>query len=150
MRVIVQRVSFASVKVNEDIIGQIAGGLLVFVGVEEADNENDADWLMNKIRQLRIFNDDNGVMNLSVEEVKGELLIISQFTLYAKTKKGNRPSYIRAAQPEKAKVLYSYFVKRFSDMAGLKVQTGIFGAHMEVSSVNDGPVTIWMDTQNKE
>ncbi len=150
MRVVVQRVSSASVKVDDKITGQINCGCLIYLGIEEADEEADADWLVNKIRQLRIFNDDKGVMNLSVEEVNGELLIISQFTLHAKTKKGNRPSYIRAARPEKARLLYNYFIKQFSETTGLNVQSGVFGAYMEVLSVNDGPVTILVDTKNKE
>jgi len=150
MRVVIQRVSSASVKVDDEITGQINRGCLVYLGIEEADEETDADWLVNKIRQLRIFNDNKEVMNLSVEEINGELLIISQFTLYAKTKKGNRPSYIRAAQPEKALLLYKYFIGQLAKTTTLNVQSGIFGAHMEVFSINDGPVTILIDTKQKE
>ena len=150
MRVVVQRVTEATVKVAGKVAGQINRGCLIYLGIEDADDETDVDWLVKKISQLRIFDDEKGVMNLSLLDVNGEVLIISQFTLYAKTKKGNRPSYIRAAEPEKANQLYNYFIAEFSKTDNLKIQSGVFGAHMAVSSVNDGPVTILIDTKNKE
>ena len=150
MRVVIQRVAEAAVKVAGETVGQINRGCLIYLGIEDADDETDADWLVNKISQLRIFDDEKGVMNLSLLDVQGEVLIISQFTLHAKTKKGNRPSYIHAAKPEKAEKLYNYFIRQFSKNDKLKVQSGVFGAHMAVSSVNDGPVTILIDTKNRE
>ncbi len=150
MRAVIQRVSKASVTVNNKIRAEIGSGLLVFVGIEESDNDADIEWLGNKIVQLRIFNDSAGVMNLSVMESGGEIMVISQFTLHAKTKKGNRPSYIKAARPETAIPLYESFVKKLMQLSGKEVATGEFGAMMDVSLVNNGPVTIIIDTKNKE
>ena len=149
MRAVIQRVSEAAVIIEGAVHNDIGSGLLVLLGIEDADNHEDISWLVNKITGLRIFNDDAGVMNLSVEEVNGELLIISQFTLHANTKKGNRPSYIKAANPDKAVPLYEEFVKLISIKTGKQVKTGLFGADMQVSLVNDGPVTIIIDTKNK-
>lgn len=150
MRVVLQRVSSASVTVSEKIVGEIQKGLLVLVGIEDADTQEDIDWLVTKITQLRVFGDENGVMNLSVEEVRGDVLVVSQFTLHAATKKGNRPSYIKAARPEVAIPLYEKFVSTLENKLGKKVPTGIFGADMKVALLNDGPVTIIMDSKNKE
>jgi D-aminoacyl-tRNA deacylase len=150
MRVVIQRVTKASVSINNKIKSSIGHGLLVLIGIEEADSESDLEWLCNKIVQLRIFNDNNGIMNLSVKEIGGELMAVSQFTLHAKTKKGNRPSYIRAAHPDKAVPLYDLFVKRLSELTGKEVRTGEFGAMMHIEMVNDGPVTIIIDTKEKE
>ena len=150
MRAVIQRVSEASVKINQNLKGKIGVGLLVFVGFEEADTDEDIEWLAGKIVRLRIFNDEKGVMNLSVQEVDGEILLISQFTLHASTKKGNRPSYIKAAKPEIANSLYEKFIFQLEKELGKKIQTGEFGADMKVSLINDGPVTIIIDTKNKE
>ena len=150
MRVVIQRVSRASVMINKKIRSEIRNGLLVLTGIEESDNETDSEWLSNKIVQLRIFDDSNGIMNLSVLDTGGEILIVSQFTLHAKTKKGNRPSYIRAASPEIAIPLYDKFVERLSTLLGKEVQTGEFGAMMQIELINDGPVTIIIDTKEKE
>lgn len=150
MRVVIQRVSEASVSVKGAIIGACGKGLLVLVGIEESDTQEDIDWLSRKIVNLRIFNDAEGKMNLPVKVVKGEMLVISQFTLHASTGKGNRPSYIRAARPEKAIPLYHDFVKSIEQELGKPVATGEFGAHMEVSLINDGPVTIIIDGKEKE
>jgi D-tyrosyl-tRNA(Tyr) deacylase len=150
MRVVIQRVKEASVKVDNEIIGEIQTGLVLLTGIEDDDSEEDAKWLVNKICQMRIFDDANGVMNLSLEDIGGNILAISQFTLHAKTKKGNRPSYIKAAGPDKAEPLFNFFVAQLSDRLGKEVPTGQFGAHMNVSLDNDGPVTIIVDTKNKE
>lgn len=150
MRAIIQRVSKAEVKVKGQVVGKIKGGLLVLVGFEADDKENDIEWIVQKISQLRIFNDADGKMNLSLQEVQGQLLVISQFTLHASTKKGNRPSFIHAAKPELAIPLYQQTVKSFELKLNQKVQTGQFGADMKVSLVNDGPVTISLDSQAKE
>lgn len=150
MRLVIQRVSSASVKVDNLVVSQIAKGLLILVGIEEADNMEDIDWLVKKTCQLRIFNDENGVMNLSVQDTKGDMIIVSQFTLHASTKKGNRPSYIKAARPQVAIPMYEQLVDAFNQSLGKSVGTGIFGAHMEVSLVNDGPVTIILDSKNKD
>ena len=150
MRSIIQRVSRSSVTISGKIKSEIRAGLLVLLGIEETDNDTDIEWLCNKILNLRIFNDNNEVMNLSLLDTGGDLLVISQFTLYAKTKKGNRPSYIRAARPDIAIPLYEKFVHRLSDLSGKKVYTGEFGAMMQVELVNDGPVTIIIDTKEKE
>lgn len=150
MRVVVQRVSSASVTVDNRKTAEIGQGLLILLGIEEADDSTDVEWLVKKISQLRIFNDPDGVMNLPVMEVNGEAIVVSQFTLHASTKKGNRPSYIRAARPETAVPLYETFVKSMEDAIGRPVGTGVFGAHMDVSLVNDGPVTILMDSRNKD
>lgn len=150
MRLVIQRVSSASVKVDESLVSEIGNGLLVLAGIENADSAEDIDWLVKKVCQLRIFGDPEGVMNLSVQDISGEMIVVSQFTLHASTKKGNRPSYIRAARPETAVPLYEQLVSKFSKMLGKPIGTGIFGAHMEVSLVNDGPVTIILDSKNKE
>ena len=150
MRAVIQRVERASVTIADKIKSEIAGGLLVLVGIEESDDNNDIEWLCNKIVQLRIFDDRNGVMNHSVLETGGDLLVISQFTLHAKTKKGNRPSYIRAARPEIAIPLYNSFVSSLTGFMGKEIRTGEFGAMMKVESVNDGPVTILIDTKERE
>ena len=150
MKVVLQRVASASVTVEDKIVGEIQKGIVVLVGIEDADTQEDIDWLVTKIIQLRIFGDENGVMNLSVEEVKGDVLVVSQFTLHAATKKGNRPSYIKAARPEVAIPLYEKFVRTLENKLGKKVPTGIFGADMKVALLNDGPVTIIMDSKNKE
>jgi D-tyrosyl-tRNA(Tyr) deacylase len=150
MRVVLQRVTSATVTVSEKTVGEIQKGLLVLVGIEDADTQEDIDWLVTKITQLRIFADENEVMNLSVEEMNGELLVVSQFTLHAATKKGNRPSYIKAARPEVAIPLYEKFVSALENKLGKKVPTGIFGADMKVAILNDGPVTIIIDSKNKE
>lgn len=150
MRVVLQRVASASVTVEDKIVGEIQKGIVVLVGIEDADKQEDIDWLVTKITQLRIFGDDNGVMNLSVEEVNGDVLVVSQFTLHAATKKGNRPSYIKAARPEIAIPMYEKFVNTLENKLGKKVPTGIFGADMKVALLNDGPVTIIIDSKNKE
>jgi D-tyrosyl-tRNA(Tyr) deacylase len=150
MKVVLQRVASASVTVEDKIVGEIQKGIVVLVGIEDADSQEDIDWLVAKITQLRIFGDDNGVMNLSVEEVNGDVLVVSQFTLHAATKKGNRPSYIKAARPEVAIPIYKKFVNTLENKLGKKVPTGIFGADMKVALLNDGPVTIIMDSKNKE
>ncbi|MXS72447.1 D-tyrosyl-tRNA(Tyr) deacylase [Flavobacteriaceae bacterium W22] len=149
MRVVVQRVTEASVKVNEEIVGKINSGLMLLVGIDENDEKPDADWLVQKILNLRIFGDDDGKLNLSVLDTKGEILCISQFTLIADYKKGNRPSFIKAAKPDQAVPLFDYF-KNELKKSHLKVESGIFGADMKVSLINDGPVTIIMDSQTKQ
>ena len=150
MRVVIQRVSEASVISDGVLTGEIGPGLLILLGIEEEDSREDIDWLVKKINQLRIFNDAEGKMNLSVQDVDGSFLVISQFTLFASTKKGNRPSYIRSARLETAEVLYEGLKKALAEESGKPVACGIFGADMKVSLINDGPVTIWMDTKNKE
>jgi D-aminoacyl-tRNA deacylase len=150
MRVVAQRVSSASVEVDHRIVSAIDLGLLLLLGIEETDGREDIDWLVKKITQLRIFNDKEGVMNLSVSDVQGEIIVVSQFTLHASTKKGNRPSYIRAARPETAIPLYEAFIAALEVTFGKKVGQGVFGAHMDVSLVNDGPVTIMLDSKSKE
>jgi D-aminoacyl-tRNA deacylase len=150
MRAVIQRVTRAQVSINNEIKASVDKGLVVLLGIEEADNGDDVEWLCQKIAKLRIFDDEQGVMNLSVTDVKGEILSISQFTLFAKTKKGNRPSYIQAAKPETAIPLYNHFNARLSDEISKKVKTGEFGANMQVELINDGPVTIIIDTKNKE
>lgn len=150
MRTVIQRVTNASVTVESKVVSEIQKGLLVFVGIEEADSQEDLDWLVTKITQLRIFNDENEVMNLSVQDIDGDVLVVSQFTLHAATKKGNRPSYIKAAKPDFAIPMYERFVKALESKLGKKVPTGIFGADMKVLLLNDGPVTIQIDSKNKE
>ena len=150
MRTVIQRVTNASVTVEAKVVAEIQKGLLVFVGIEEADTQEDLDWLVTKIAQLRIFNDENEVMNLSVQDIDGDVLVVSQFTLHAATKKGNRPSYIKAAKPDFAIPMYERFVKALESKLGKKVPTGIFGADMKVLLLNDGPVTIQIDSKNKE
>ena len=150
MRTVIQRVTNASVTVERKVVAEIQKGLLVFVGIEEADSQEDLDWLVTKIAQLRIFNDENEVMNLSVQDIDGDVLVVSQFTLHAATKKGNRPSYIKAAKPDFAIPMYERFVKALELKLGKKVPTGIFGADMKVLLLNDGPVTILIDSKNRE
>ena len=150
MRAVIQRVSEASVQIENQQVAKIKRGLLIFLGIEVEDTLEDVKWLSNKITQLRIFSDDEGKMNKSVIEADGSAIVVSQFTLHAKTKKGNRPSYVKAARPEQAFSLYEEFKKGLSDGIGEKVQSGEFGAEMQVSLVNDGPVTILIDTKNKE
>ena len=150
MRVVIQRVSEASVRVNGQQIAAIQSGLLVLVGFENADLSEDIDWMVKKIMGLRIFDDEAGVMNLSVQDVDGDILSVSQFTLHAKTKKGNRPSYIHAAKPDIAVPLYEEFNRKLSESLGKSIQTGEFGADMKVALLNDGPVTITIDTKRKE
>ena len=150
MRAAIQRVSKASVKVDGEIISKIGNGLLVLLGVEESDNQEDIEWLSKKIVNLRIFNDENGVMNETVLQQNGDIIVVSQFTLHALVKKGNRPSYINAAKPEIAIPLYEKFVSQQEKDLGKKVGTGVFGADMKVELLNDGPVTILIDTKNRE
>ena len=149
MRIVIQRVKSASVSIDNSLFSGIEKGLLILVGFEEADNQEDIEWLCKKIIDLRIFADENGKMNLNIRDVQGEMLVISQFTLHASTKKGNRPSYLKAARPEKAIPLYEVFVKKLSDTFQKEIKTGVFGADMQVSLVNDGPVTICIDSKNK-
>ena len=150
MKAVIQRVSQASVTINNDKVADIGLGLLILVGIEDADTQEDIDWLTAKIVQLRIFNDENEVMNKSVQDVNGDIIVVSQFTLHASTKKGNRPSYLKASKPTIAIPLYEDFVASIEKFIGKKVQTGQFGADMKVSLINDGPVTIIIDTKNKE
>ncbi|MCK0136841.1 D-aminoacyl-tRNA deacylase [Arenibacter sp. S6351L] len=150
MRATIQRVTTASVTVDGKVISKISNGLLIFLGIEDADTVDDIKWLSNKIVNLRIFNDGDGVMNLSLLQEEGEALVISQFTLHASTKKGNRPSYLKAAKPEIAIPLYESFVAQLEKNLGKKVGTGVFGADMKVALLNDGPVTIQIDTKNRE
>ena len=149
MKAVIQRVSKASVEVNNQCIAHITTGLLVLVGIEDGDNQEDINWLTSKIANLRIISDANEVMNLSVKEIQGEIIVVSQFTLHASTKKGNRPSYIKASKPETAIPLYESFVKQMEVALGKKVQTGQFGADMKIALLNDGPVTLVIDTKNK-
>ncbi|MDR2927735.1 MAG: D-tyrosyl-tRNA(Tyr) deacylase [Cytophagaceae bacterium] len=149
MRILIQRVSRARVTTAERHDEQIGKGLLLFVGIENDDGEDDAVWLAAKIANLRIFNDDTGVMNLSLLDVDGEAMIVSQFTLHARTKKGNRPSYVDAASPEKSVPLYRFFVNRFEETLGKRCAVGVFGAMMQVELINDGPVTIMIDSKQK-
>lgn len=150
MKVVIQRVSAASVTIDGKIVADIQKGLLVLVGIEDADTQEDIDWLTGKITQLRIFGDENDVMNLSVQDVDGDLIVVSQFTLHASTKKGNRPSYIKASKPDIAIPIYENFVKSLESKLLKKVQTGVFGADMKVSLLNDGPVTIIIDSKNRD
>lgn len=150
MRLLIQRVREASVTIEGEMRSQIGQGLLVLVGIEEADGDEDIEWLAGKLLRLRIFDDEQGVMNLDVQQVGGELLIVSQFTLFASTRKGNRPSYIRSAGEAISRPLYERFVRRVEEFSGRAVGTGEFGAGMQVALVNDGPVTIWIDSRNRE
>lgn len=150
MRIVIQRVTEASVTVEGEITGSIGRGLLVFVGIEEVDTKQDIEWLSGKLVNLRIFEDEAGVMNKAVKDVEGDILVVSQFTLHASTKKGNRPSYIRAAKPDFAIPMYENFIAQVERDLNKKVQTGRFGADMKVALLNDGPVTICIDSQNKE
>lgn len=150
MRIVAQRVSHASVTIGEKIKSEIGTGMLILLGIEDADTEEDVDWLCNKLTKMRIFGDENDAMNLDINQVGGSFMVVSQFTLHALTKKGNRPSFIRAARPEKAIPLYELFLGRLAEISGREVQSGEFGAMMEVALVNDGPVTILMDSKNRE
>lgn len=150
MRVLIQRVKEANVKVDEKITGEIKQGFLLLVGFENADTDEDLTWTANKISALRIFDDENGVMNKSILDVDGEILCVSQFTLFAMTKKGNRPSYFKAAKGEISEPLYNQFCEKLKSLLNKEIKKGIFGAEMKVSLINDGPVTIWIDSKNKE
>jgi D-tyrosyl-tRNA(Tyr) deacylase len=150
MRVVIQRVSAASVTIAVEMVASIQQGLLILVGIEEADTPEDVIWLTSKIVSLRIFADENGVMNRALKESNGDIIVVSQFTLHASTKKGNRPSYIKAARPEKAIPLYEDFIHQLENQIDKKIQTGVFGADMQVALVNDGPVTIIIDSKNRE
>ena len=150
MKVVLQRVSSASVSIDNKVVADIQTGLLILVGIEDEDNQEDINWLTSKIANIRIFEDDNQVMNLSIKDIEGDVIVVSQFTLHANTKKGNRPSYIKASKPEVAIPLYENFVKQLEKEVGKKVQTGVFGADMKVALINDGPVTILLDSKNKE
>jgi len=150
LKVVLQRVSSASVTIENKIVADIQKGLLILIGIEDSDNQEDIDWLVGKITKIRIFEDENQVMNLSVKDVDGDIIAVSQFTLHAATKKGNRPSYIKAAKPDVAIPLYENFVQQLEKEFGKKIQTGVFGADMKVSLLNDGPVTIIIDSKNRE
>ena len=150
MRVVLQKVSKASVTVEDEVVSSIGNGLLILLGIEDVDTEEDIEWLVKKMIQLRIFNDENGVMNRSVKDVDGDVIIVSQFTLHANTKKGNRPSYIRASKPDFAVPMYEKFIRKTETVLGKKVGTGKFGAMMDVELVNDGPVTIIIDSKQKD
>ena len=150
MRIVIQRVSRASVKVADETVGKIDNGLLVFLGISHDDQEEDVHWLAKKLMNLRIFNDDEGKMNLSLNDVDGEVLMVSQFTLHASTKKGNRPSFVKSANPNLGKRLYDCFIDYLNKEYKISVATGVFGAMMEIELLNDGPVTIIMDSKNKE
>ena len=150
MKAVIQRVSSCTVTIDNKVVADIQKGLLVLVGIEDADNKEDINWLNSKIANLRIFANENGVMNLSLKEVNGDMIIVSQFTLHASTKKGNRPSYLKASKPEVAIPLYEAFITQMETELGKKVQTGKFGADMKVALINDGPVTLIIDTKNKE
>lgn len=150
MRAVIQKVTRASLSIDSEVYSQIGEGLMVLLGIEDSDTNEDIEWLADKIRKLRIFEDENGVMNLSVEDVKGEMMIVSQFTLHASTKKGNRPTYIRASKPEFSKPMYESFIARTREVFAGKVATGVFGADMKIELVNNGPTTIIIDTKNKE
>ncbi|MDN3583491.1 D-aminoacyl-tRNA deacylase [Mucilaginibacter flavus] len=150
MRAVLQRVTEASCTVDGEITGQIGLGFLVLLGIEDADTEDDLTWLANKIAGMRVFGDENGLMNKALADVNGDILLISQFTLFAQTKKGNRPSFIRAARPDKAIPMYEQMIKTLETITDKKIATGIFGADMKISLLNDGPVTIMMDTKDKD
>ena len=150
MRVVAQRVSRASVTIDGKLKSAIGAGMMILLGIEEADSEEDVEWLCGKLSKLRIFGDENDAMNLDINQIEGSFLVVSQFTLHAMTKKGNRPSFIRAARPERAIPLYELFVKRLHEVSGREVLTGEFGAMMDFELINDGPVTIIIDTKNKE
>ena len=150
MRLLIQRVSRASVNIDNKTYSEIGKGLLVLVGIEEADTQEDIDWLTGKLLRLRIFDDEQGVMNLDVNQIDGQIMVVSQFTLHASTKKGNRPSYFRAAPEAISRPMYERFVETVEQASGNKVATGVFGADMKVKLVNDGPVTIWIDSRNRE
>ncbi len=150
MRIVIQRVLHASVTIDETLKSKIGKGLLILVGIEDRDTQEDIEWVCKKICNLRIFNDENGIMNRSVVEIDGEILVVSQFTLHASTKKGNRPSYLKASKPDFAIPMYENFCAEMELKLGKKIQTGTFGEYMKVDLLNDGPVTIWIDTQNRE
>lgn len=150
MRVVIQKVTEAAVHVEQKVVSSIGKGLLVLLGIEDSDTDEDIEWLVKKTVQLRIFNDENGVMNLSVQDIDGDILIVSQFTLHGNTKKGNRPSYIRASKPDFAIPMYEKFIQKTEETLGKKVGTGIFGAMMDVPLVNDGPVTLIIDSKQKD
>lgn len=150
MRIVIQRVREASVEVNSELVSSVNKGLLIFLGIETDDDKKDADWLTAKIAGLRIFEDENNLMNFSVKDIKGEILLISQFTLMASSRKGNRPSFIRAARPEMAVPLYEYFIQVLENQFNIPTKTGVFGADMKVKLLNDGPVTIIIDSKLKE
>lgn len=150
MRVLIQRVKSAAVTIEEKLFSEINQGLLILLGIEEEDNQEDIVWLTRKISRLRIFSDENDAMNLSVQDVKGECMVVSQFTLHANTKKGNRPSFVKAAKPDIAIPLYEKFILHLESEMGKEVKTGSFGAMMDIALVNDGPVTIWIDSKNRE
>ena len=150
MRIVIQRVSEASVRIDNKLVGQIDAGMMILLGIEEADDQSDADWLVQKVLGLRIFSDEEGKMNRSIGEMNGRFLVVSQFTLHASTKKGNRPSYIRAARPEHAIPLYEYFIQQLGILSNTTIETGKFGADMKVSLLNDGPVTILIDSKSRE
>ena len=150
MRIVAQRVTHASVTIEGTVKSEIGLGMLILLGIEEADNEEDVDWLCQKLTKLRIFSDEDDAMNLDINQVEGSFLVVSQFTLHALTKKGNRPSFIRAARPEQAIPMYEQFLKHLAEVSGRPVQSGEFGAMMEVELLNDGPVTILMDSKRKE
>jgi D-tyrosyl-tRNA(Tyr) deacylase len=150
LKIVLQRVSSASVTIDSKIVADIQKGLLILIGIEDLDNQEDIDWLVGKITKVRIFEDENRVMNLSVKDIDGDIIAVSQFTLHAATKKGNRPSYIKAAKPDVAIPLYEKFVQNLEKEFGKKIQTGVFGADMKVSLLNDGPVTIIIDSKNRE
>ena len=150
MKVVIQRVSKAKVEANDSVICKINQGFLILLGIENSDSQEDVNWLVNKISNLRVFTDDELKMNLSIKDVKGEIIVVSQFTLHAKTKKGNRPSYINAANPEHAKPLYDEFISKLKNESEVNVKSGIFGANMQLAIVNDGPVTIIIDSKNKQ
>ena len=150
MRIVIQRVLKASVKVDGKIVSSIGSGMLVLIGIEDSDTDEDIDWLVNKMLNLRIFDDENGVMNRSLHDINGEIMVVSQFTLHASTKKGNRPSYIRASKPAFSIPMYEKFIRKTEEMLGKKAGTGIFGAMMDVELVNNGPVTIIIDTKQKD
>jgi D-aminoacyl-tRNA deacylase len=150
VKIVIQKVLASSVEIDSKIVAQIQEGLLLLVGIEEADTQEDINWLVSKITNLRIFNDTNNVMNQSVKDINGEIIVVSQFTLHASTKKGNRPSYIKAAKPEIAIPIYEIFIKEIEIELGKKIQTGVFGADMKVALINNGPVTIIIDSKNKE
>jgi D-tyrosyl-tRNA(Tyr) deacylase len=150
MRAVLQRVTEASCKVDGEITGQIGAGLLVLLGIEDTDTDEDLNWLANKIAGMRVFGDENGLMNKALADINGDILLISQFTLFAQTKKGNRPSFIRAAKPDKAIPMYEQMIKTLENIIGKKIAAGIFGADMKISLLNDGPVTIVMDTRDRD
>jgi D-tyrosyl-tRNA(Tyr) deacylase len=150
MKIVLQRVSSASVTIENKVVAEIQKGLLILVGIEDADGQEDIDWLVSKITKIRVFEDENHIMNLSVQDIDGDVIVVSQFTLHASTKKGNRPSYMKASKPDVAIPLYENFVKILEKELGKKVQTGVFGADMKVGLINDGPVTMLIDSKNKE